>query len=491
MAGVSGAKLKFSAPQQLSLLTLVLGPLRTLQGWVFPLIIAAFLGRNDAGGFGGVALIGFVVLAAVVRQGLEVIRLRWWVTAGSFELRTGILQIETKSVPLERIQNVDLSEPLLPRLFGLCEVRIETAGSGGGELALRYISRADAESLRELLASRVPEELAVAAPTTLLATDTGELLIAGATSNRVGALVVLVGAAWGWVIDLGLDTDEVLGGVFDAAGGFSPALVAAVVLVVAVVVGWVASIAGTLLRYHGFVLTEHGADLRREHGLLTRTSGVIPIRRVQAVRVERPWIRRFVHRATIVADTAGSVAAATDTGSGVVAPIIGDDQVDRLVGRVLGIQGAFEADLARVSPLAIRRGFIRAALDLLILTVLVAAFGSALWVAVLVLGVPLAWWWAVARYRAIGYRVDETLVVARSGVLLRRTWLVPVSKVQSAAVRSSPFQRRLGLASLSIDTAGPGSHRITVIDLEVATAVALGAELSERSSAFGLVSDGV
>jgi putative membrane protein len=325
MAAVSTAVgSRFAQPQQLSFLTLVLGPIRTLQGWLLPILVAVFLGRNDARGLGGLGLVGVILVVTLVRQAVEILRLRWWLSDGSFELRTGILQIETRSVPLERIQNVDISEPLLPRLLGLAEVRIETAGSTGGELALRYITLADAVALRELLASRVPTAEVERSSTVLLEAGPRELLIAGATANRIGALVVLVGAAWGWAIDLGFDVDEIVGGAGEAAQGFGPGLLAAVALISMVLVGWVVSIAGTMLRYHGFVLTEYGVDLRREHGLLTRTSGVIPIRRVQAVRIERPWIRRFVGRATIVADTAGSVAADTDTGSGVVAPIIRD-----------------------------------------------------------------------------------------------------------------------------------------------------------------------
>jgi putative membrane protein len=481
---------RFEQPQRLSALTLVLGPIRNLQGWIFPIVIALFLGRNDGPGLAGAGMFAFIVVAAVGRQAIELARLRWWVANGAFELRSGVLQVETKSVPVERIQNVDLSEPLIPRLLGLAEVRIETAGATGGEIALRYITRPDAIALREVLATRTPGPASEAPATVLLSSSTRELLIAGVTSNRIGALVVVVGAAWGWAFDLGLDIDGVIGEAGEAARGVGPLLIAMVVLILMILVGWVVSIAGTLLRYHGFVLTEHGADLRREHGLLTRTSGVIPIRRVQAVRIERPWIRRFVHRATVVADTAGSVVADTDTGSGVVAPIIRDSEVESVVSRVIGIEGPFESGLESVSPLAIRRAFVRAAVPVLLVS-MAAAFWQPAAALAAVPGLGAAYLWARARYRAIGYRIDGRLLVARSGILTRRSWLVPISKVQSTVVRSSPFQRRFGLATLSVDTAGPGSHKVTVIDLDALVAATIAQDLSGWSAPWGLVSDGV
>ncbi|MGF1664683.1 MAG: PH domain-containing protein [Acidimicrobiia bacterium] len=481
---------RFSEPQRLNGLTMLLGPVKTIQGWLFPIVVALFLGRGDGRAFGSVGIIAFIVVVSVARQALELLRLRWWVADGSFELRSGILQVETRSVPLGRIQNVDLLEPLLPRALGLAEVKIETAGGSGTDLVLRYIARTDAVELREVLATRTPEAQDEPASNLLFTAPTSELLVAGATGNQIGALIALAGVLWGWSIDLGFDIGDVIEDAGDVVLGIGPVLVIGAVLVVMILVGWVVSIAGTLLRYHGFVLSEYGVDLRREHGLLTRSSGVIPINRVQAVRIERPLMRRFVHRATIMADTAGSVTASADTGSGVVAPIIRDAALDPVVERVLGLEGPFEDQLRSVSPLAVRRMFIGASLDVVITFGLLAIWRP-LFAAAIPIGLVLSYLWAKAAYRAIGYRIDDELIVARSGVLTRRTWLVPVGKAQSTVVRSNPFQRRLGLATLSIDTAGPGSKEVVIIDLERATAEAIAIELSHRSAAFGLVSDGV
>ena len=67
-----------------------------------------------------------------------------------------------------------------------------------------------------------------------------------------------------------------------------------------------------------------------------------------------------------------------------------------------------------------------------------------------------------------------------------------LSKVQSVTVRRSPFQRRLGLASLYVDTAGSSalSHPC-VIDLAVEDAEALREELAVASNASGLLRGGI
>lgn len=482
-----------SQPQRLHPLTVVLGPLRLLRAWAIPIVAAFFIRPGEAGEFAGFGIVLAIVAVGVAAQVMQVLRVRWWVADDAFQMRVGLVQLESRSVPLERIQNVDISEPLFPRLLGLAEVKIETAGSSGGDLALRFVSRPDADRLREVLASRrasVVEALEPAAPRTLVRAELGELVLAGATTNRIGALLVVFGAMWGFAIDVGIDPEDAFVGAGDLLLDVGPVLLAVTGLAAMVLVGWVVSIAATVLRYYGFVLTEQGNELRRDHGLLSRSSGVIPLRRVQAVRIEQAWMRRIVHRSTIVADTAGSVAAATDTGTGVVAPIIRDAAVASLVQRVVGMPVPDESELLPVSRLAIRRGFIRVALPLIVSGGGVLFFRPlAAWIVVPLLA--LAYWWARLRYRALGYRVGTDLVVARSGVVTRRRWFVPTTKVQSTVVRSSPFQRRLGLATLSLDTAGPGTQKVTVIDLEVDAARSMAADLSALSSLSGLESDGV
>ncbi|WP_461003871.1 PH domain-containing protein, partial [Streptomonospora sediminis] len=85
-------------------------------------------------------------------------RSRYRVTDERLEVRSGILVAERRSVPRDRIRSVDVSVPVWLRPFGLCSVAIGTgqnAGSGGGDVRLSYITRAEGGRLRgELLLRR-------------------------------------------------------------------------------------------------------------------------------------------------------------------------------------------------------------------------------------------------------------------------------------------------------------------------------------------------
>src|SRR5919112_535337 len=54
------------------------------------------------------------------------------VTANSFRLRQGVVQKSERTIPLEHVQSVDTVQGIIQRLFGVYEVRIETAGGGEG-----------------------------------------------------------------------------------------------------------------------------------------------------------------------------------------------------------------------------------------------------------------------------------------------------------------------------------------------------------------------
>jgi putative membrane protein len=107
-------------------------------------------------------------------------------------------------------------------------------------------------------------------------------------------------------------------------------------------------------------------------------------------------------------------------------------------------------------PAARRRAILR---RLAPWTVVAAAVTIAAWPwgAISLFVLPLAVLGGELAYRGLGHAATPAYLVARNGALLRETVIVPVAKAQSARLRSSPFQRRVGLATLAVDVAGKGS----------------------------------
>jgi putative membrane protein len=78
----------------------------------------------------------------------------WYgVVGGDLRHEQGILFRRSRRIRLDRLQSVDVVRPLVARLLGLAELRLEVAGGSGPEAPLAYLSEGDALRLRaELLA---------------------------------------------------------------------------------------------------------------------------------------------------------------------------------------------------------------------------------------------------------------------------------------------------------------------------------------------------
>lgn len=95
----------------------------------------------------------------------------------------------------------------------------------------------------------------------------------------------------------------------------------------------------------------------------------------------------------------------------------------------------------------------------------------------------VAWFsyrWAEIEYRAISYRVDDDGIEIRSGVWWREVSTVPRSRVQHIDVSQGPLERKYGLGTLVIYTAGTAHSKTELPGLEHQAALDLRNQLLPR-----------
>ncbi len=78
--------------------------------------------------------------------------------------------------------------------------------------------------------------------------------------------------------------------------------------------------------------------------------------------------------------------------------------------------------------------------------------------------------WPAIAYRFSSYRIDEAGIEIRHGVYWRTLTNVPRSRVQHTDVSQGPFERRFGLGTLVIYTAGTAHSKVNLsgLDFDVA-----------------------
>jgi putative membrane protein len=238
------------------------------------------------------------------------------------------------------------------------------------------------------------------------------------------------------------------------------------VAVLAVVVWLGLAAASSIVTDYGFTLARVGNDLVVRRGLLERREAVLPLARLQVVRIEESLLRRALGLASIRIQSAGRSGAADQTAGRLAIPVLPRVQVNRVLDE-LAAGAAPVPRLLAPPPAARRRAVTRSVVRA---TLLMAVIALPLWLLASedVLDLPaaaalaalpvLALAVAVGRaaYRNLGHAAGRGFLYARVGVAIRVTTVVPVAKAQSGSVRSSLFQRRAGLATLHVDIAGGG-----------------------------------
>ena len=93
----------------------------------------------------------------------------------------------------------------------------------------------------------------------------------------------------------------------------------------------------------------------------------------------------------------------------------------------------------------------------------------------LVASIPagLAIYWPRWEYNRASWRLDELGLQIRRGVIWRHQISIPIARVQHADVSQGPLQRRFGLGTLTIHTAGTQNAFVAIEGLAHETAIEL------------------
>ena len=83
-------------------------------------------------------------------------------------------------------------------------------------------------------------------------------------------------------------------------------------------------------------------------------------------------------------------------------------------------------------------------------------------------------------YKFSGYTLREKDILFRSGWLVRRTRIVMLNRIQHVSVQSGPLERKFGLASVSIYTAGASNADFTIKGITETTAAQIKEWISEQ-----------
>lgn len=399
---------------------------------------------------------------------------KYQITDRHVHVNSGIIFRQQRQARIDRVQAIDIVQPLVARLFGLAELKFEVADSGSTAMRLAFIKIADAKELRNDILARaagLKEERdagtagVVPAPAgsaeTTAADDryepTGD---AAAATGQAPATVPAIARAHS------LEAPErtvatVPPARLIAATLLSPWLLVVLLLMIGgiiatvatdgeisvlyllpALVGIVPALWGQFNQGYNFRAAMSEDGLRMSYGLLDTRHQTVPPGRVQAVMVTQGIIWRRFGWYKVIVNVAGygtqealrSTLLPVGTGQdvlnvlGIVLPDPGTDRAAELFDA--GIAGSGDAEGFTTSPRSAR-------------------------------------WLSPFAYRRQGFAVTDTALFSRAGVLIHSLVIIPHERIQGIFLTQGPLNRPLGLTGISLCTTdGPISPRVKQMGLE-------------------------
>lgn len=429
-----------------------------------------------------------VPIAFAIAAGIALLawsRFRYGLGEREIVIEQGVLSRQRRVIPFERIQDVAIERRLLARLLGVATVKIETGGAAADEGQLESIGLADAERLRDIVRGATPQAAAriadrAAAEPLLFAMSLGRVLYSGPFQFSL-VFIAAIFAFLQNVDEFGLIDRRVLA---ERSLDVPPERWLLLSLATAgalVLLGFLAGVARALARDYGFRLTRAASGLRRRRGLFTLSETVIPIRRMQVARIESGLVSRALGWHRLAFQTLGADHR-REHGAQVAAPFARIEEIVPILAEADFPDPAMVAGWRR-SP---RRSILRRGLGAATVAVLLSGL-ALLWEERAVLAAAVAVLLAAllaARWTRHRHAEDEVALFVTDGLLKRRTQIMPWGRLQAVAVVAGPLQRRLGLATVAVDTAGAASGRsLAIVDLEQAEAEALAGRVLARFQA--------
>ncbi len=365
---------------------------------------------------------------------------RYQVTAEHVKVNSGVLFRQQRQARLDRVQAIDLMQPLLARIFGLAELKFEVADAGESAVKLSFLKLQDARTLRATILSRAsggaddesgPQDQPEEAEHRVLHVTPGRVF--GATLLSGATIALLLLAIIAVVMSFLLDEPLVITGLLP------------------VIIGIVASYWTTFSSSFNFRVSVLEDGIRLRYGLLDTRTQTIPPGRIQAVSVVQSPLWRFTGWYKMRLNVAGYGGAAGQPASGgnTLLPVGTKQEVLQLMALVFpdpgtedplglfhaGLEGKNDDAGFTTSPRRVR------------------------WIS------PFTW-------RRNGFVVTRTALVARSGAFWRHLAVVPHERTQSMALERGPLSRRFGAMDLVMHTT-PGPVAVRVRQMDKHTAVEL------------------
>lgn len=477
---------EYIEPRKLHPLTLVYRLFTNIPGLALVFYFVVVEKQSDQYFYLILSLIGLLLLVPSIV--LNYIFFNFQITPKELVIRSGIIAKRQRSIPLEKIQNVNINQNFIQRILGLVRVSIETAGDLQTEGALEFVSVHDANEISEIIKNYKfslkkdknndttdvsPDSIQDEAEeqeksNVLFELSWRNLIVYGMVRLRPLFLVFglwLMGilsqfGIWENTIDKFVRDNQ---NYIDSLDVFSITMLIIATILVTVFLSWVFDILWTINEYFKFKLVNEENKLVTSYGLLSKVRVTIPLRKLQQITILTNPLKEKLNFFTLTLQTAGFGQKSGSNQS--VIPLAKYEELIELAKKIYSFK--LPEKFIPISRKAIRRAFVRYLVTILLLIApLIYFLPDLVWVVAVI---PLLYYAAYLRWLFRGYAINNEHLIVKQGFWIRKIIIIPLKKMQTLHLKETFFQRRLNLATIYFDnasSAGIADAKIADIDKE-------------------------
>lgn len=221
-----------------------------------------------------------------------------------FVINKGVFNKTLLTIPLEKIQQVNINQSLLQKIIGVYSLQIDTPGGDKKEVSINAINEQTAYRLKAHLLNEKKEKLAENPSSefidelpknSFLKLSAGTLFKVGLTSNYGSSLALLTGFAYALFYNAKeliktFDTDhgQVESAIKTGLSFFSVGILIAIVLFVLLAI----NIIRTFVKYFDFEITKHKHSMLISSGLLAKKNTLLSPQKVQITTFSQNFFQR-------------------------------------------------------------------------------------------------------------------------------------------------------------------------------------------------------
>jgi len=407
-------------------------------------------------------IILYAILAIVIVW-ILIVFISWKRTTITFEAEQAVVESNVfykkrKVIPYSKIASANVVRNVFNRIFGTTRLQININSSHNAAMpeASFVFKKELADQLRaELMSGIFKQEYK---------TEEEEMHESALKFNESDAILYgMIGkSSWSFMNAIFWGAFSLISAIYTSGGGL-------VISLLMLGISSIIPIISQILRYFNFKVYRVDDKIHIQHGMIETYRTSFEVKRINAVRVKRPYFARLLHKCCIEAEVVGINAVGKET-TPLLSLLIREDQLDEamkaLVPEFIREMPTHKQPADAKFPLASRSTYaVIAWLAIMaypcwwlyyydepltqmsqstvdIISILMIA--GTLTIAV------LAYVSAYISYKKREFGMDEDMFILVNGVLDRETVIMQYDRVQITEVYNTPMARRFGLAKIEV-----------------------------------------